>query len=276
MNSKLRTAAPALVAALVACAPAAAADAARHAPFAPPDESTIPAGPLGDAIRLGERVLTHTRVAAGPYVGNALNCTSCHLGAGRTPYASPWVGVYSVFPEYRSRSGAVASLQDRVNDCFRRSLNGKPLPDDSREMQGIVAYMAWLSRGVPTGVDVEGRGFRRIASRHVPDEARGRQVFSDKCALCHGQDGQGQRGADGDWAFPPLWGAQSFNIGAGMARLGNAAAFVRWNMPLGQGGSLSDDEALDVAAFFTRQPRPDFAPKSDDWPQGGRPDDARY
>jgi hypothetical protein len=65
----------------------------------------------------------------------------------------------------------------------------------------------------------------------------------------------------------PLWGEESFNIGAGMARTYTAAAFVKRNMPialhdrfpLGQGG-LSDQDAVDVAEFFTHQPRPDFAP----------------
>ena len=190
--------------------------------------------------------------------------------------AAPWVGIYSVFPEYRSRSGAVNSLQERINDCFIRSLNGKPLPPGSPEMQAVVAYMAWLSKGVPTGVDVEGRGFRRIQSDHVPDPARGKIVFAEKCATCHGAEGQGVQGADGAYAFPALWGERSFNLGAGMARLGNASAFVKWNMPLGQGGSLSDADALDVAAFFTRQPRPDYADKDKDWPKGGKPADARY
>ena len=253
-----------------------AGDAPKRAPFAPPDESAIPAGALGDSIRLGQRVLTQTQVYAKGWIGNGLNCTSCHLNGGRTPNAAPWVGIYGVFPEYRSRSGSVNSLQDRVNDCFKRSLNGQPLPASSPEMEGIVAYMAWLSRGVPTGVDVEGRGFRRVASTHVPDEAHGRQVFADKCTACHGPDGQGQPAADGGYAFPALWGPKSFNIGAGMARLGNAAAFVRWNMPLGQGGSLSDEDALDVAAFFTRQPRPDYADKGGDWPKGDKPADSRY
>ena len=265
-----------LAATSCACAAAAAGDAPRRAPFDPPDDAAMPAGPLGESIRLGQHVLTQTQVFAKAYVGNGLNCTSCHLNAGRTPNAAPWVGIHAVFPEYRSRSGSVNSLQDRVNDCFIRSLNGKPLPPNSVEMQGIVAYMAWLSKGVPTGVEVEGRGFRRIAASHVPDEAHGKQVFAEKCTACHGADGQGLPAADGGYAFPPLWGPRSFNIGAGMARLGNASAFVRWNMPLGQGGSLSDEEALDVAAYFTRQPRPDFADKGKDWPKGDKPADARY
>jgi len=47
-------------------------------------------------------------------------------------------------------------------------------------------------------------------------------------------------------------------------------------MPLGQGGSLSDQEAYDIAVYFIQQPRPDFPGKEQDWPQGGKPDDARY
>ena len=77
-------------------------------------------------------------------------------------------------------------------------------------------------------------------------------------------------------SFRRCGGDRSFNISAGMARQNTAAAFVRWNMPLGQGGSLSDQDAQDLAAFFTVQPRPDFARKGEDWAHGGRPADARY
>jgi thiosulfate dehydrogenase len=61
-----------------------------------------------------------------------------------------------------------------------------------------------------------------------------------------------------------------------MARLGNAAAFVKVSMPLGRGNTLSDKEAFDVAAYFTHQPRPDFAAKARDWPRGDKPADAPY
>jgi thiosulfate dehydrogenase len=76
--------------------------------------------------------------------------------------------------------------------------------------------------------------------------------------------------------FPALWGPRSFNIGAGMARLNTAAAFIKSSMPLGQGGSLTNQEAYDIAAYFTQQPRPDFKKKSQDWPKGDKPPDARY
>ncbi|WP_316683759.1 c-type cytochrome [Ralstonia holmesii] len=44
-----------------------------------------------------------------------------------------------------------------------------------------------------------------------------------------------------------------------MARIYTAAAFVKHNMPLCKGGTLTAQEAVDVAAFFTQQPRPDYA-----------------
>jgi thiosulfate dehydrogenase len=239
-------------------------------------DAADPDGPVGEAIALGRRILTHTPENAPAYAGNALNCTSCHLDGGRTPWAAPWVGIWGVFPEYRSRNAKVNALQDRINDCFERSLNGRPLPPDSREMIAILAYMQWLSRDVPTGKSVSGRGFLLIKGAQTPDPARGARVYAQKCALCHGDAGQGTNAASGDMVYPPLWGPKSFNISAGMARLNTAAGFVKANMPLGQGGSLSDQEAFDVAAFFTRQPRPDFAGKLEDWPKGGKPDDARY
>ena len=239
-------------------------------------DEPVPEGPVGEAVALGRRVLTHTPQNAAAYSGNALNCSSCHLNAGRTPFAAPWVGIWGVFPEFRSRNARVNALQDRINDCFVRSLNGRALPMDSPEMVGILAYMQWLSRDVPTGKNVPGRGFLRVKSPQTPDPAHGAQIYAAKCALCHGDSGQGTFAPSGEMVYPPLWGPKSFNIGAGMARLNTAAAFVKANMPFGQGGSLTDQEAFDVAAFFTRQPRPDFAAKHEDWPKGGKPEDARY
>ena len=239
-------------------------------------QSPIPDGPFGDAIRLGERILTHTAQAVPQYNGSALNCTSCHLDAGRRPYASPWIGIWGVFPEYRSRNARVNLIEDRVNDCFERSMNGRALPVDGAEMRGILAYMQWLSRGVPTGQDGPGRGFKRIAAPQPPDPNRGERIYAEKCALCHGKDGEGTYNEQGEMVFPPLWGPRSFNIGAGLARINTAAAFVKTNMPFAQENTLSDQEAFDVAAFFTQQPRPDFPGKERDWPKGDKPKDARY
>ena len=245
-------------------------------PVFAPDPAPIPDGPVGEAIRYGEKILTQTRVYAKEYVGNGLNCTNCHLDKGRRAYSAPWVGVWGVFPEYRSRNAKVNLLEDRVNDCFERSMNGKALARDGDQMRAILAYMWWLSKDVVTGVDFPGRGFGTVNPERAPDRLRGQRIYASACAVCHGEAGQGRWGPTGDYNFPPLWGPQSFTIGAGMARLNTAAAFVKFNMPYGQGGTLGDQDAYDVAAYFTQQPGPDFPDKDKDWPKGDKPPDARY
>jgi thiosulfate dehydrogenase len=245
-------------------------------PLIAPPATAIPAGPLGDAVRLGQSIVVNTQDVAKDYVGNGLNCVSCHLDAGRTPYAAPLVGLTGVFPEYRTRRGSVESLEQRINDCFVRSMNGRALPTGSAEMIGVLAYIAWLSQGIPVGTEVVGRGFRELAPpQQRPDPLRGNALYAQRCAACHGADGQGLAGAANVFVFPPLWGARSFNTGAGMARVSIAAAFVQAKMPLGNAGTLTDQEAHDIAAYFTTQPRPKFAGSAGDWPKGERPVDAR-
>jgi len=244
-------------------------------PLRIPDETTIPKGPLGEAVLRGKKLATATYEELPENVGNTLHCSSCHLGAGTIAGAAPWIGLTGMFPEYRARSGEVATLEDRVNDCFERSMNGKRLPAGSRDMTAIVAYIAWLSRDVPAGHPVEGRGFGKAASPLTPNKDRGKELFATKCASCHGEGGQGKPSGTA-YQFPPLWGERSFNIGAGMARLDTAAAFVQAKMPLGAGNSLTEQDAYDVAAYFTTMPRPDFAGRTKDWPKGDKPKDARY
>ena len=246
-----------------------------EAEFKLPPESRRVDCPQAAAIEEGKKLLTETRQRLPAYVGNGLNCTNCHLEAGAKPFAAPWVGIWGVFPEYRSRSGKLISLQERVNDCFVRSMNGKPLAYNSTEMNNILAYMHWLSMDVPTGMNVKGRGFVKLDETLKPDSTRGQQIYAEKCASCHGTEGQGIKNPNGGYFFPPVWGKDSFNDGAGMARTWTAAAFVKMNMPLGQGGSLSDQEALDVSEFFTHQQRPVFSGKAQDWPNGNQPKDAR-
>lgn len=261
-----------LAAAILACAPLAFGN---PVPLDPPAESTIPEGPDGDAIRLGKLLLTDTRRQLPQNVGNALNCSNCHLSAGTVAFAGPFVGLWGVFPEYRSRNAGIDSLQSRINDCFERSMNGKPLTWDSKEMNAMLMYMRWLSTGVPTGSEVIGRGMGKVDTALVPNDARGRTLYEQKCASCHGDKIDGARDPAVGYIFPPLWGRDAFNIGAGMARTYTAAAFIKHNMPLGQGNTLSDQDAIDIAEYVTHQPRPPFAAAQHDWPKGGRPKDAR-
>jgi len=237
--------------------------------------SDSPSGPVGDAIRHGYKILTETRAMLPTNVGNGLNCTSCHLNGGTKPHAAPWAGLWGVFPAYSARAAKVITLADRVNDCFERSMNGKAIAYDSMEMTSILSYMQFISTGVPTGSNAKGRGEGKIDQNLIPDAVKGKTVYAEKCAACHGANGLGLKGEPNKYVFPPLWGEDSFNDGAGMARPYTAASFVIANMPLGLDNSLTQQEALDVSQYFTHQTRPVYPGKQNDWPQGGRPKDAR-
>jgi thiosulfate dehydrogenase len=249
--------------------------AAVPAPFVVPDEINMPSGPDGAAINLGKKLITDTKKQLPSNVGNGLNCSNCHLGAGTVALAGPFVGLWGVFPEYRARGGSIDSLQERINDCFVRSMNGKALAWNSTEMNAILMYIQWLSTGVPVGTAVVGRGMGKVDTALKADAVHGKQVYAEKCAVCHGTNGAGTRNPAGGYTFPPVWGNASFNIGAGLARTYTAAAFIKHNMPLGQGGSLSDQDAIDVAEFMTHQPRPAFAAARNDYAKGIKPKDAR-
>lgn len=244
--------------------------------FVVPDFQDIPNNQHGESIKRGKHYLENTFETLPKFVGAKMNCTHCHLNSGTTQFAGPWVGVAARFPQYRSRSAKVDTLADRVNDCFERSLNGKRLPENGEPMTDIISYMTWLSKGYQIGGDIEGSGMPKLVLDQTPDLAKGKIVYQTKCANCHQQEGQGLFADNGKVIYPPLWGSKSFNVGAGMARLHTAAGFVKKNMPLGQGNSLTDEDAWNVAAYFATQPRPDFKKKLKDWVKGDKPIDARY
>jgi thiosulfate dehydrogenase len=239
--------------------------------------------PNADQLVRGMRLHLQTRTLLPQNVGNKLNCTSCHLNSGTVAYASPFEDVAQSFPSYNPRIGRVITLVDRINNCFKRSMNGKPLPVDSADMKAMGAYFEWLDRATGPKAKVPGRGVGKMDTNIKPSVENGKRIYAQQCAVCHGKDGEGLKAVDGRALYPPLWGNESFNIGAGVARTYTAAAFVKHNMPiafhdkfpLGQGG-LSDQEAVDVAEYFSHQPRPDFAEKVNDWPKGKKPVDARY
>ena len=241
-----------------------------------PAEETIPAGPAGDEIRLGRTLAAETFERLPSHAGSSLHCTSCHLGGGTIPSAGPWVGVTSKYPQYRARAGRAITIEERINECFERSINGTALANDSPEMRALVAYMTWLSTSVPKGTEVEGRGFAKLERPVDVDPVSGKQAYEARCAGCHQLDGSGRPNPDGTYGVPPLWGPNSFNIGAGMARLDTAASFVHQNMPLGSTEKPTTCESYDIAAYFTHRARPDFAGKDKDWPRGAKPIDVRY
>jgi thiosulfate dehydrogenase len=201
-----------------------------------------------------------------------MNCQNCHLAAGTKPWGNNYSAVAATYPKYRDRSGTIESIEKRVNDCLERSLNGKALDSNSREMRAIVAYMHWLGSNVPKGQKPLGVGITALKNLDRPaDPEKGKIVFIDKCQLCHGANGAGQPDtvAGTGYLYPPLWGPASYNIGAGLYRLSRMAGYVKDNMPFGvsHGNSqLSEEQAWDVAAFINAQPHP-YKDLSKDWPK---------
>jgi len=247
----------------------------------------------GRTVRLGRDLTVATPSLIGPevkdparrFAGNNLSCQSCHLKAGTGEFALPFVGVFGDFPQYRAREGQVGSIEDRINGCMTRSMDGRELPFDGPEMRAIVAYIKFLSTGVPVGAATPGRGTAELLMLdRAADPTRGAAVFTQTCTVCHGADGGGRRnGVAGDakgYAVPPLWGSDSFNDGAGMARLISMARFVHGNMPVGttwQNPALTAEDAWDVAAFVESQPRPHMEGLDRDFPDRlQKPMDAPY
>jgi thiosulfate dehydrogenase len=235
----------------------------------PPVVDSTPDDALAASVYRGLALLTHTRDSLRAFVGGNLVCTSCHLDEGRRPNAAPLMGVVARYPRFIDRAGAVVPIEDRINYCFTRSLSGSRLPTDSREMQDIVAYLAYISKGVPTGEHVRGEGFASMP-KLIGDAGPGKKLYTDNCARCHGTDGAGIG------PVPALWGSKSFSIGASMARTERAASFIRHNMPFDKPGSLTNQQSFDIAAYVTSMTRPDQPGKEADWPTGGAPSDVPY
>jgi thiosulfate dehydrogenase len=243
--------------ALAAAPGATTAAASRSKTFSPPLESAIPDDPFGDMVRQGREIFVHTSENAKPYVGNGLSCSNCHLDAGRRAGSAPLWGAYVAYPQYRSKNGHVNSFGERMQGCFKFSMNGKAPPLDSKVMLALETYAYWMATGAPVGEKMAGAGYPKKGFRppRPADYARGKTVYERSCALCHGPDGQGQQ-VGGKNVFPPLWGPESFNWGAGMHQLDNAAAFIKANMPFSRGGTLSDQDAWDVAMYMDAHERP--------------------
>ncbi|KYG74777.1 thiosulfate dehydrogenase [Roseivirga ehrenbergii] len=231
-------------------------------------------------IRFGHELITKTPQYIGPLsadekkrlAGNNLTCQNCHLEAGTKPGAGSFVGVFNRFPQFRGRENQIGSLEERINGCMQRSMNGDSLPETSLEMKAMIAYIKWLSEDVPEEkVDIY-KGFVKVELPNVKaDLLTGKSIYEKNCVTCHGADGQGVRLNENSlYQYPPLWGNDTFNDGAGMHRVITAAEFIKGNMPYLQATwdnpVLSDEEAYHVAAYINSFDRPEKANKELDFP----------
>ena len=227
----------------------------------------------GKLIWYGHELIANTSYYLGPkgtvaQISNGMNCQNCHLAGGTIPYGNNYGKVYAVYPQFRARSNGIQSIYGRVNDCFERSLNGKALDSTSHEMKAIYAYMQWLGNGTPKGYARGGTSIMKLKYLDVAaNPEQGNSVYIAKCQRCHGDRGEGKLNAQKTgYENPPLWGANSYNDGAGLYRLGSFAGFVKNNMPFGadyHNPILSNEEAWNVAAYVNSQPRPHKDQKGD-------------
>lgn len=231
--------------------------------FAPPLESDIPDGPQGEAILRGKAIFLDPARYAGAHVGSGLTCNNCHLDGGRLAGAAPMWAAWGMYPAWRKKNDRINTMEDRIMGCFVYSMNaqaspsGKPPPAGSDIYRDLETYFAWLATGAPIGQELPGRGYPELPEPDLtPDYLRGKTVFEAQCAVCHGVEGQGQARPGGGYTYPPLWGPHSFNWGAGMSKIANAAGFIKANMPFGSGNSLTNQQAWDVATFVVSHERP--------------------
>jgi thiosulfate dehydrogenase len=240
---------------------------------------------LADQIKWGYRIFVNTPHEAPRLTGGTVACVNCHLNAGQRERALPLVGITGMFPEFNNRAARLISLQDRVVDCFLRSENATghgtdTLPTtESKEVLAVTAYLTWLGRGYPVGTNPAWRNKNAIAAdKLIPvgkiDASAGEAIYGERCASCHGAEGQGVQ--IGDKKAGPLWGEGSWNDGAGASRVYTLAGIIRYSMPYLNPGSLTDEEAQQVARFITSKPRPRYPFKSRDYAGAKIPPDAVY
>lgn len=234
-----------------------------------------------DIVRQGYYLVSESSKYMGPlaknslmrYAGNNLSCTNCHLNGGTLSGSASWIGILEHYPQFRGRENKIGTIEDRINGCMERSMNGVKLPEESNQMKAIINYIDWISKELN---NLNSKNFRGYPAIIIPEVAIdlniGAQIYERECVLCHGKNGAGIFYEDFDkgYLYPPLWGNDAFNDGAGMHRVITAAAFIKNNMPYLQANweepKLTDEEAYHVAGYINSFQRPEKKNKIDDFP----------
>lgn len=240
----------------------------------------LPDGAHGKQVKYGHLLVSETPTWLGPqalegfqFTGNNLSCSSCHLEAGTKRGAASWIGATKRYPQFRGRENNMVTIADRINGCVERSMNGMALPVDSKQMMAIVAYMEWLDAGIPKDTVGYFTGLGEVSyARIKADPIQGKTIYTIECLVCHGADGAGVWKSDSSaYQYPPLWGQDSYNHGAGMHRVLTAAQFIKANMPWGvatiDNPKLTDAEAIHVAAYINSFERPVKTDVQNDFPE---------
>jgi thiosulfate dehydrogenase len=257
---------------------------AWQVPLDPTKDASLTDARMAEQVRWGYRIFVNTPHEAPRLTGGKVSCSNCHLNAGQRERALALVGVAGMFPEYNNRAARLISLPDRIVDCFLRSENGTARPEEpastsSKEVLAVASYITWLSKGYAVGQNPSWRNRNTLPADALIaivklDRSKGEAIYKERCTSCHGLDGQGVQ--VGDKKAGPLWGPDSWNDGAGAARVYTLAGIIRYSMPYLDPGSLTDEEAQQVAAFITSQVRPRYPFKERDYVGAKVPADAVY
>lgn len=230
----------------------------EHGYFTPENLQRAPADKYGDEVRLGFKIFTETQRYAPRYAGRGLTCNNCHLEAGRKPNSGPMWAAMSAYPVYFERSDRTDTIEDRIRTCFAFSMNGFPPAPDAPETRALVAYFHFLSKGAPMATTLPGRSFPDLGyTGQEPSKDRGKVIYKTRCMSCHGENGEGQKQGGEHYIYPPLWGWDSYNKASSFYHVRNMLARFIWaNMPLKQDFELTQQEAMDVAAYINIHDRP--------------------
>tara|TARA_X000000950_G_scaffold103946_1_gene131132 strand:+ start:43655 stop:44662 length:1008 start_codon:yes stop_codon:yes gene_type:complete len=239
-------------------------------------ESFLSATDPPSAVKKGYEIIItdyNTWIGSSTLSPNRLSCSNCHLKAGTQNGAASFLGVTRRYPKFSGRDGKVSDLVDRINGCMERSMNGKVLNREDPLMQAMLAYMDWLDKNY-VSLENHRAGFLAIS---IPKRAvnvdNGKAIYLRACALCHGEEGKGSK-IGNVYQYPPLWGREAYNEGAGMNRVLTAAAFIKSNMPYLKANwkkpLLTDEEAYDVAGYINSKERPPLKKKVNDYPDKKR------
>ncbi len=227
-------------------------------------------------IEYGKQLIANTAKFLGPrgsvaQITNGMNCQNCHLDAGTKPYGNNYAAVFTTYPKYRARSGGIEDIYKRVEDCFERSLNGKAPARGLKELEAMVAYINYIGSNVKKGQKPKGSGIYELKFLdRAADPAKGKIIYAAKCQSCHQLNGEGLLNEDKvSYQYPPLWGKNAYNQGAGLYRISRFAGYIKANMPFGatfKEPQLTDEEAWDIAAYVNAMPHPS-KDISKDWPK---------
>jgi thiosulfate dehydrogenase len=181
--------------------------------FQPPSEDKIPDDEFGQIMKLGADIFHDTQRNAKEFAGNSLQCANCQIDKGRLANSAPLWAAYVAFPACRAKNNRVNTLQERIQRCFRFCMNGKAPDLNSKVLVARESYAHFLASGAPTGAEMPGRGYPKLPKPAKLNYGHGQEVYGQKCALCHGADGQGQQACRRHDGFPATLGAALIQLG---------------------------------------------------------------